>query len=87
MIKLTPLKAIRLKCKEDCCCGDKDNWINCEAKNCPIWPYRFGKIPKSEVKSIASGKNTPEKRGVLPMKNGSELIVEPKSAFRQEVLK
>lgn len=40
--KITPLKAIRLKCL-DCCC-DKANEVKlCTAKKCPLYNFRFGK--------------------------------------------
>lgn len=40
--KLTPLKAIRLKCL-DCCCGSSREVSLCSATKCPQWPLRFGK--------------------------------------------
>lgn len=43
--KLTPLKAIKKKCKEDCCAGDTKSWVDCKIKDCALWPYRFGKNP------------------------------------------
>lgn len=42
--KLTPIKAIRLKCL-DCCCGSAYEVKLCTAANCPLYPYRFGKNP------------------------------------------
>lgn len=45
--KLSPLQAIKEKCKDSCCCGDTKSWKECSVQNCPLWPYRFGKRPKS----------------------------------------
>lgn len=42
---LTPRKAIRAKCL-DCCCGHPSEVRDCTAKNCPLYPHRFGKRPK-----------------------------------------
>lgn len=42
---LTPLKAIRAKCKE-CCCGQLKEIELCNLTECPLWPYRTGKRPK-----------------------------------------
>lgn len=44
MDHITPVKAIRNKCI-DCCCGSKSEVKFCEACDCPIWPFRFGKNP------------------------------------------
>ncbi len=42
MKKLTPLKAIKEKCKNDCCAGYRKAWRNCNITNCPLWNYRLG---------------------------------------------
>lgn len=42
--KLTPLKAIRLRCL-DCCCQQTGEVRFCTVKDCSLWPYRFGKMP------------------------------------------
>jgi len=42
--KITPVKAIRLKCL-DCCCGSAHEVKLCVATQCPLYPYRFGKNP------------------------------------------
>ena len=46
-MKLTPMKAIRLKCLE-CCCDSAQEVRLCNSKKCPLYPYRFGKRPKDE---------------------------------------
>lgn len=43
--KLTPLKAIRLKCI-DCCCGSKTEVKLCVFDGFPLYAYRLGHIPK-----------------------------------------
>lgn len=44
-MRLTPMKAIRLKCL-DCCAGQVAEVRCCELEKCPLFPYRFGKRPK-----------------------------------------
>ena len=43
--KMTPLDAIKQKCKQDCCCGDRESWTNCSNNECPLWHFRFGTNP------------------------------------------
>lgn len=42
--RISPMKAIRLKCL-DCCCGSSNEVKLCVAEKCPIHPFRFGKNP------------------------------------------
>lgn len=42
--KITPVKAIRLKCL-DCCCGSAHEVKLCAATQCPLYPFREGKNP------------------------------------------
>lgn len=44
--RLTPLRAIKLKCKEVCCMGDYQSYKNCTIDTCPLWHFRFGKKTK-----------------------------------------
>lgn len=44
---LTPIKAIRAKCK-DCTNNQYLEIRECKLKNCSLWPYRMGKRPKKE---------------------------------------
>ena len=41
--KLTPLKAIKDYCKEQCCAGEISSWKECNIEKCPLYSYRFGK--------------------------------------------
>ena len=50
----SPLRAIRLNCI-DCCCGSAKaaKWCTCDGVNstrCHLWPFRFGKRPKTAAK-------------------------------------
>lgn len=45
--KLTPVKAIRMKCR-DCCCDSAAEIRACELRHCALWPYRLGKRPKED---------------------------------------
>jgi len=67
--RLTPLKAIRLKCL-DCCGGSRKEVRLCPAKDCPLWPYRFGKMPKdgTELEGKAGGRVKIQVRGISAKK-------------------
>lgn len=77
--KLTPIKAIRLKCL-DCCCGSAYEVKLCTAANCPLYPFREGHNPNRKPKeyteeqkaALASRlrKNTPTNIGE---KTGNDL--------------
>lgn len=45
--RLTPIQAIKKKCREDCCINNLDSWKNCSVVKCPLYPYRLGKRPKT----------------------------------------
>lgn len=47
MKKVTPMKAIRLKCI-DCCAGQILEVNKCHLEKCPLWIYRTGHRPKNE---------------------------------------
>jgi hypothetical protein len=42
--RISPLKAIRLKCL-DCCCGSAHEVKLCTAEKCPLYLFRLGKNP------------------------------------------
>ncbi len=48
-----PLKQIRKQCL-DCCCGQVKIIRFCAATECPLWYLRFGRFPKTVIKT--SGK-------------------------------
>jgi hypothetical protein len=73
---LSPLKAIKKKCKEECCVFDKKSWIDCTITQCPLWIYRFGKLPKKSTHKVL---NESTKKGY------SEPTPQPKES--QELLK
>ena len=45
--RISPLKAIRLKCL-DCCCGSSNEVKLCTAERCPLYVFREGKNPYSQ---------------------------------------
>lgn len=51
MAKITPMKAIRLKCL-DCTAGQVKEVKNCPVKNCPLYGYRMGHRPKGEESTM-----------------------------------
>lgn len=44
---LTPVKAIRAKCRDDCSAGLLKESRYCHIFDCALWPYRMGKKYKS----------------------------------------
>jgi hypothetical protein len=58
---LSPLKAIRKYCKEQCCASDKESWVNCSIVNCALYNYRLGeKIKYKNVKNQVATKKDDE---------------------------
>lgn len=53
MKKLTPMKAIRLKCL-DCTCQSFNEVKLCTVHQCPLYAYRLGHRPKDD-KNIDEG--------------------------------
>ena len=41
--KLTPMRAIKIYCKEMCCAGDMMSWKECTFDACPLFELRIGK--------------------------------------------
>ena len=70
---LTPRKAIRAKCL-DCCCGHPSEVRDCTAKNCPLYPHRFGKRPKTGIVTPEDGMQcyTPETPHVFAAESKNE---------------
>lgn len=57
--RISPLKAIRLKCL-DCCCGSSNEVKRCTATGCALYPFREGHNP-----FIARREYTDEQKAVL----------------------
>ncbi len=70
--KISPLKAIRLKCL-DCCCGSSNEVKLCTADKCPLYPFREGVNPNRKLREYTEEqkaalvsrlrKNTPSNTG------------------------
>jgi hypothetical protein len=43
--KLSPVMAIRIYCKRECCANDTLSWRDCSCSNCSLFPYRLGLNP------------------------------------------
>lgn len=54
--RLTPIRAIRIYCREICCCGDLNSWKQCTFVSCPLFGYRLGKRPKIAHKTVHHAK-------------------------------
>lgn len=50
--KTNPVKAIREKCLNDCCAGDRNEVENCLCPTCPLFPFRMGKNPFRKEKVL-----------------------------------
>ena len=70
-MRMTPMKAIRAKCL-DCCAGQVAEIRRCELKNCPLFPYRFGKRPKEGTRYHPGqfARKHPQKQGVFHAREG-----------------
>ena len=51
-LETNPVKILRLKCL-DCCCGSSKEVQLCPARDCPCWPWRFGKNPYRKKKELS----------------------------------
>ena len=53
----TPIKSIRQHCLE-CSCQQKGEVLNCQIKDCPLYPFRLGTNPnrKGILKGFGQGK-------------------------------
>jgi len=69
--KVTPLKAIRLKCL-DCSCWQPKEVRLCVHEECSLFPYRFGKNPKRKGVGIVGSdfKKNNDLSGGKSQKNG-----------------
>ena len=54
--RISPLKAIRLKCL-DCCCSSSNEVKLCTVERCPLYPFREGRDPYRKKTEL-----TPEQR-------------------------
>jgi len=50
--RLTPLRAMRLKCLD--CCGFVEMEVEkCPSTNCPLYPYRKGRVKKIRARPLS----------------------------------
>lgn len=49
--KISPIKAIRLKCLE-CSNGSANEAKLCPVERCPLYPFRFGKNPNRQPREL-----------------------------------
>lgn len=73
---LTPIKAIRAKCL-DCCCNHPSEVRICTAVKCPLYPYRMGKRPKTDIVTPEDGMEfyTPENPPVFVTEENESPLV------------
>lgn len=65
-----PVKAIRLKCL-DCCCGSYAEVERCTARQCALFPFRFGKNPFRTKRELSEDER---KRLVAQLVKGRENV-------------
>jgi hypothetical protein len=66
---LSPIKSIKLYCKEMCCAGDMNSWKNCTLTHCSLYRYRLGHRNSFPVKSIEQNPSLLMKNEVLGESN------------------
>lgn len=49
---LSPLKAVRAYCRDDCCCGQANEVRLCPAQDCMFYGLRLGRKPKGKKVSV-----------------------------------
>jgi len=64
MYQKSPLKAIKHKCLYDCCAGDSKSLKECNATDCFLYPFRFGKNP-FRTKRVLSEEQKAKMRDLL----------------------
>ena len=72
------LHNIRLKCREDCCAGDRKSYIDCKITNCTLYNYRLGEVRKKNAK------NTKEKQQNFSKNTILEEVVYEKEVENEE---
>lgn len=55
--RISPIKAIRLKCL-DCSCGSSNEVKLCPAVNCPLHPFREGSNPYRKPREYTEEQKT-----------------------------
>ena len=56
-VDITPVKAIRLFCVNECMAGQASLVPGCQDPNCPLYPYRMNKNPERALKGEHLEKN------------------------------
>ena len=80
--KLSPLRAIKLHCKLECCVNDLKSWRDCTITDCFLWKYRFG-TKKGVSKYL---KSSSKQKHQLLHKENSENKASVTDKEKQEVL-
>ena len=58
---ITPVKSIKLYCREMCCAGDMESWKKCTFTNCFLYRYRLGRRDSSLIKKQVATLSLPTK--------------------------
>lgn len=90
MTKISPLKAIRLKCL-DCSAGQPKEVKLCRAIDCSLYPFRMGKNPNRARVGNGKGdfiKNSPTESKISEVKQDKSLItqLEGDNSIRQKII-
>ena len=65
----TALRAIRQKCL-DCCCGSAHEVKLCTIPHCPLYEYRFGKLPEWKKRKVTDAQRQAAREQLAKMRNG-----------------
>jgi len=72
--RLTPLKAIRAKCKD--CCGESAAEVKrCHIKTCSLWPYRLGKRPDARKREYTDEERIAMKARAEHMRHAKKILM------------
>lgn len=67
---LSPLRSIKIYCKEQCCCGDTKSWKECTFTACILHRYRLGKGTRAKKNSLS--KKQPSRQHFFSKKSDSD---------------
>jgi len=71
-------RAIKLYCKEVCCCGEIKSWKDCTFKSCFLYPFRLGR-------ELLTKEKTQQKNDSIVHKNQGKQQEKSLSEQRQEM--
>ncbi len=71
--RLSPLKSIKLYCKEVCSCGEILSWKECTFTACPLFRYRFAHGNRAKTSKPSS--RLQEKPKECDLNQGADALI------------